>query len=79
MIPDYTPNAFKVGKHNGTNEGLDIDEVMTHVYSRLLMKYISQYLQPKFVTVRILGDSSYRKMLIRDLTFASLDALKPCV
>ena len=79
MIPDYTSNAFKVGKHNGTNEGLDIDEVITHVCTRLLMKYISQYLQPKFVTFRILSESSYGEMLIRDLTFASLDALKPCV
>ena len=47
MIPDYTSNAFKVGKHNGTNEGLDIDEVMTHACPRLLMKYTSQYRSTK--------------------------------
>ena len=47
MTPDHTANAFNVEKQNGTNEWVDIDEVMTHACPRLLTKYISQYRSTK--------------------------------
>ena len=80
MIPDHTLNASKVEKHNGTNDWVDIDGVMTRMPQTVDEIHIAISLNQNLRwPTCILSDSWYGKMIICDLTFASLAALKPCV